>query len=65
MKGSDSKKKSKKRERNWDVEDSESEGSQQTGKLPVVQNKAAASTERFYNPENDDIVDSDLDVFEL
>ena len=47
------------------MEDSESEGSQQTGKLPVVQNKAAASTERFYNPENDDIVDSDLDVFEL
>ena len=46
------------------MEDSESEGSQQMRKIPEV-NKTAESKERFYNLENDDIVDSDQDVFEL
>ena len=34
-------------------------------KIPEMRNKTTDSKDRFYNLENDDIVDSDQDVFEL
>ena len=67
MKGKkvDSTRKSKKRAMDWSAEDRDNEGSQQMRKESGVVGKTVNSKEKFYNFENDEIVDSDQDVFEL